>query len=390
MIMEKLKELEELIALAQKADVNLRRTAKNDIDALDKSRKAVMSKMSHLKDISLKCDDKKRKLAVRESGINAYKLERDNLKVFERARKKELDRKIRDEEVLVSDLKGDIALWESELEGGNAMKRLENELLQIEGKIALKQNEMQNIKKDIEARLGLLYDGDIMNAILQNKAYVEILARCKITSVALKESPLFDRERLKEFKLDFLVKAALGINIVGETIEFGEYMSVPIEWIVLAQTDYKILVLSKYGLFKSQYNDKLKSIDWKSCDIRRWLNEVFINDAFMNKEKLCIETTDVVAKPNPNYDTASGENVKDKIFLLSIDAAIKYFSSSEKRRCTPFDKDMDGKENCRWWLRTPGFSPAGAACVNEDGELNYYGYGVDHIYNFVRPAMWLR
>ena len=41
-----------------------------------------------------------------------------------------------------------------------------------------------------------------------------------------------------------------------------------------------------------------------------------------------------------------------------------------------------------WWLRSPGYIPVRAACVNYDGSLIGLGYYV--IFDFaVRPALWI-
>ncbi len=75
---------------------------------------------------------------------------------------------------------------------------------------------------------------------------------------------------------------------------------------------------------------------------------------------------DVSADKNPEYDTNPGNATKDKVFLLSIVEANKYFESDDDTRmCTPTDyatqqgaqrgfNNKVGRNVCWWWLRSPG------------------------------------
>ena len=48
-----------------------------------------------------------------------------------------------------------------------------------------------------------------------------------------------------------------------------------------------------------------------------------------------IPTVTVSANKNPKYDTDPGNTAKDRVFLLSIVEAEKYFTSDEARKCIP-------------------------------------------------------
>lgn len=62
----------------------------------------------------------------------------------------------------------------------------------------------------------------------------------------------------------------------------------------------------------------------ENCSLREWLNEEFYNSAFSNSEKEQILSVTVPADKNPEYDTNSGNDTEDKIFLLSVSEAKKY------------------------------------------------------------------
>ena len=203
----------------------------------------------------------------------------------------------------------------------------------------------------------------------------------------------------------------LGNAAVGDTAFFGSYeqdnnMSngkEDVEWIVLAKENGKVLVISKYALDCKRFNSHTPDVTWEKSSLRTWLNEIFLNDTFSAKEQEKIATTNVSADRNPDYNTNPGNVTNDKVFLLSITEAEKYFVTDEPRKCVPTpyakaqgvfmsnsDKTTSGKANCRWWLRSCGRDHQYAAYVGIDGSV--YSYG-DVVYSanvyYVRPAMWI-
>ena len=106
------------------------------------------------------------------------------------------------------------------------------------------------------------------------------------------------------------------------------------------------------------------------------------------------------ADKNPEYNTDPGNATMDKVFLLSITEAEKYFDSDEARRCAPTAyaiargaytndsyKTTDGDASC-WWLRSPGRDKSSAAVVYDSGLIDSYGYSVGRDFG-VRPAIWV-
>ena len=192
----------------------------------------------------------------------------------------------------------------------------------------------------------------------------------------------------------------LGSGEEVESITFGDYEQdgnssngkEEIEWLVLEIEDDKALVISKYALDSQPYN----GLTWETCTLRTWLNGTFLNSAFSETEQAAIAQTTVSADKNSKFDTDPGNATTDKVFLLSIDEAEKYFLSDNARQCEPtatcavdqgyYEGD---RGNCWWWLRTPGSNQANAARVTGVGSVGYVGTNVSNDCGAVRPAMWI-
>ncbi len=194
---------------------------------------------------------------------------------------------------------------------------------------------------------------------------------------------------------------------VGDTVLFGAYEQDNdtsngkeyIEWQVLAKEDNKILVISKYALDCQKYNTSHIGVTWESSSLRKWLNGTFFNAAFIAEEQAQIQNTTVSADKNPNSKYNPGNSTNDKVFLLSITEAEKYFPTDESRKCAPTafakaqgayisDKTASGEATC-WWLRSPGYKRYYAAVVNHVGSVYCTGSDVNCDSDCVRPALWI-
>ena len=204
---------------------------------------------------------------------------------------------------------------------------------------------------------------------------------------------------------------------VGGIVTFGIYPQteagtdqMPIEWIVLDydEVSHKALLISRYGLEVMRYNTERTDITWEKCTLRTWLNGEFLNKAFSTTEQSAILMTQVDNSKSQGYsawDTNSGNNTEDRIFLLSYAEANRYMgvaqgdSSNLKSRVAPTAyalaqgawtsdnyKTEDGAAAGCWWLRSPGDGRRSAALVDTDGSLDN-GYVIAH--GVVRPAFWL-
>lgn len=189
---------------------------------------------------------------------------------------------------------------------------------------------------------------------------------------------------------------------VGDIYKFGSYEyeylngQEAIEWLVLEKERTKILVISKYALDCEQYNTNgYVDVTWETCTLREWLNNDFLNAAFSTEEKAMIPTVAISADKNPEHSTYPGSATRDRVFLLSITEANRYFKSDSARECEPTHYAVShgankiGLYNCQWWLRSPGCFQHSAAIVDSGGFVDEDGYNVDDEDIAVRPAMWI-
>ena len=223
-------------------------------------------------------------------------------------------------------------------------------------------------------------------------------------------SEINNNSRIREEVFSLYPKLKTHLTEVGKTFFFGKYeqnyntsnVKEDIEWIVLAKENGRALLISKYALDGKAYNTSCTNVTWEICTLRKWLNNDFINSAFTTYEKTMISTVTVSADKNPKYRTYPGDTTTDKVFLLSITEAEKYFTSDNARKCAPTayakaqgawasddDKTASGEATCGWWLRSPGYTQESAAIVNFVGDVNEGGHYVINDRVAVRPALWI-
>jgi hypothetical protein len=155
---------------------------------------------------------------------------------------------------------------------------------------------------------------------------------------------------------------------IGDIIPFGGY-----DWRVLNVRNGRMLIISDKALEKRAYhNNTYTGITWAGCDLRNYLNGKFYNK-FNPQDKKRIAKT-----------TIDSKDTSDKIFLLSVKEAKKYFVDAFSRIAV----DKSGAA-WWWWLRSPGLSSYLAASVNSDGSVSIGGYTVNNHNGGVRPALWL-
>lgn len=207
------------------------------------------------------------------------------------------------------------------------------------------------------------------------------------------------KKRIEEIKFDnpYLYE-------IGEKMQIGNYMQnnstykSPITWAVLAKEDNKILLITDKAIECKQYSESKNKSTWDESSIRTWLNDTFLNEAFTPDEQDKILTTYVSADENPEFDVYQGASTQDKIFILSINEAEKYFNSPKERLCEPTDyvltkkpyiSNEDGVNFCSWWLRTHGKFDSSSTYVSSTGYTYEPGDGVNADQYGIRPAMWI-
>lgn len=233
-----------------------------------------------------------------------------------------------------------------------------------------------------------------------DRAMERIDAQDYETALALLDGVEYkDSEEKRESIKPNYYREAFAKAVVGDSIAYGSYEQdgrtsngkEGIEWLVLAKKDNKLLVISQCALDCQLFNTKYENVTWENCTLREWLNEDFFNAAFSEGEKTMIHMVTVSADKNPYYHTSPGNATQDKVFLLSITEANRYFKSDEARACvlTSYAKKNGAYTKGGWWLRSPGHSQDVAVSVNYGGNIDSYGDAVIFNSNCVRPAMWI-
>ncbi len=227
-------------------------------------------------------------------------------------------------------------------------------------------------------------------------------------------------------------------NKVGNIVTYGHYEQdndksngkEAIEWIVIkydSESD-KALLLSLYGLDALRFNARTYQ-GWENSEIRSWLNDDFLNEAFTAEEQKGIAITTVKTGDNEEWVTyaknrgwgnttvSGGKDTLDKVFLLSLEEVMEYgmgdgiygklaeFQSNyarfsnlisgglNKLKAMPTDYAIarsiyhSAGSSCWWWLRSPSFGDNGASCIASDGSIS--SDDVSSTGNTVRPAFWL-
>ena len=142
----------------------------------------------------------------------------------------------------------------------------------------------------------------------------------------------------------------------GDIVTYGTYEQdgdydngkEAIEWIVLDKQDGKLLLISRYALAEMSYDYKGEEVTWEKCSLRKWLNDMFVKEAFSDKEIKHIPTIKVTADKNPTFDTDPGNDTEDQVFLLSIPEVEKYFKikTGDERNCYPTEYAMITQSFC--------------------------------------------
>ncbi|MCL2064654.1 MAG: DUF6273 domain-containing protein [Candidatus Cloacimonetes bacterium] len=164
----------------------------------------------------------------------------------------------------------------------------------------------------------------------------------------------------------------------GDTIAFGNYV-----WCILEVSGNRALIITQEIIERKPYHTSRVGITWANCSLRAYLNDEFYN-SFSPTDRARIVVTDVQNQNNPTHGTAGGTDTRDRIFLLSIDEAQRYFILNSNRVAL-FNGVVDW-----WWLRSPGRDTGYASIVQSSGIMDEGGIGVyRNNHGGVRPALWL-
>lgn len=198
------------------------------------------------------------------------------------------------------------------------------------------------------------------------------------------------------------------------TIYFGKNM---MPWLLLdcdeeaaltGRDIEKALLLSKYTLCNMQHYEEpfLEEMSWMNSEIRRWLNNEFLEECFDETDQKAILQTSI--STTAQWHSLDGVimdtqwEVDDKIFLLSEAEVNKYFPGFGNELFRRIAKGIMIEKiqywkNKAWWLRDRGGIPFDAKYVDTRGhiqEMNaagkrFYRDRMIEKYISVRPAMWV-
>lgn len=199
-----------------------------------------------------------------------------------------------------------------------------------------------------------------------------------------------------------------------DRIQFGTYLlpggckpndvkvRMPLTWFVLRKRGTKLLLLSEYSVDWEFYDGSTPifapapDTTWERSSVRKWLNEVFLEENFGALEKRLILSTEVETGDNLRYHTAGGAGTKDRLFLLSAEEAADYLEGTDAAVAEMLMADPGDEEDVvlntelqHWWLRTPGGEQCRVACMTGTGEIDLYGIQSDADEIGIRPAMWI-
>lgn len=188
---------------------------------------------------------------------------------------------------------------------------------------------------------------------------------------------------------------------VGDKIDFDRY-----RWRILDIQDNKALIITDEIIGQRAYHNAYKDTTWYNCEMRTYLNSEFF-DSFhlVNQSRILLVTNENM--DNPWYGTKAGNETQDRIFLLSLDEACRYFGDSTdklySRGNNRYWKKNDENNRKRlakavfaetcwwWWLRSPGRHNRLAAYVHgTDGCVGVNGNNITNSNGGIRPALWLK
>ena len=170
----------------------------------------------------------------------------------------------------------------------------------------------------------------------------------------------------------------------GDMVTFGQYEQdgnlsngkEPIVWMVLKVENDRALLLSKYGLDAQAYDDNAYG-NWETCTLRKWLNDIFFQEAFGWSDKAIII-------PEEN----------DWLFLLKLMDKTENLTTMEceatryaQTRGAYVDQESG---NAIWWLYSYIISEEHgtyARAVSTSGQIHYYAADTSSV--LVRPALWV-
>ena len=193
---------------------------------------------------------------------------------------------------------------------------------------------------------------------------------------------------------------------LGEIVSFGQWEqdgntkngSEPIEWIVLADDDGRVLLWSNQILDMKPFHEPGGAITWAESTLRAWLNDTFYQDAFTPEERLLVSMTELQNVDNSASGADGGEDTEDHVFLLSFNELLAFglynpFLEDISATATPYAISRGVERHQEWgtspwWTRSPGINQSSVTFCDMAGvpiqssTTERTGFGV-------RPVIWV-
>jgi hypothetical protein len=162
----------------------------------------------------------------------------------------------------------------------------------------------------------------------------------------------------------------------------GSRFTIDTAWRVLERKDGRLLVIREHIHSNRPYHQPGGDITWEHCTLRQWLNTEYLSrmPPFLASRIAEVKTQNPI---DPKLGTEGYNVTNDKVFLLSVDEANRYFKDDNDRKAWYNGWDY------WWWLRLPGTSADRAACVGSNGGIYADAAYFDYDDVGVRPAFWL-
>lgn len=165
----------------------------------------------------------------------------------------------------------------------------------------------------------------------------------------------------------------------GTKVTFGNYQGKELVWTILETNGQSMLLFADDIVDIEKFHFERNEINWNSCQLRKWLNRTFLEEAFSFQERMYIMLSKLNNSFDPRWDVENGPDTKDKVYVFSLPELLKYCPTEESRALGKW-----------WWLRGHGYSNLTQKAVYEDGTIYEQGISPNSENVGVRPVMLVR
>ena len=191
-----------------------------------------------------------------------------------------------------------------------------------------------------------------------------------IEKETLVKNRIYKKKRIKVCKeLDQIYNEKVtSMAISKESLTFGD----KVRWDIVDRYGSKMLLTTYAVDYKKKYNDKMKSVKWEDCTLRKWLNDDYINMIFNSKER-------------GNFPKLE---ISDLVFIFNEKEVKEYFPQELYRQCglygSPYHSTARNNRGVSWWLRSDKIGEE-ATIVNSNGYIDNTKITDDEVY--IRPVI---